>query len=191
MKINRLETKKSKGKTTVFIEFEVRSIEGDTWEDDHAFITRKVMWNKWLLKHIVTFCPWDSGYNFILFGDSLLETGRNLIKNGSTVSHVHDGRQAMQAGAMLHKIDSDDIPEGLNTMDNLFKRRETYLEPVPNSVLSEMKETHKYSNAMGMNKQEYSDKMFKINSKKHRNYEEGLWRDTWTLISNRARRWWD
>jgi hypothetical protein len=191
MKINRLETKKSRGKTTVFIEFEVRSIEGDTWEDDHAFITRKVMWNTWLLKHIVTFCPWDFGYNSNLFADSLKETGRNLIENGNSVNHVKDGRQALQAAGMLHKLDSNDIPEGLDTLDNLWERRITHFEPVPGTEYSEMVETHQYDNAMGMDRQEYGDKMFKINSAKHKKYEEGLWKDTWDFISRRARRFWD
>jgi len=191
MKINRCETKKSKGKTTVFIEFEVRSIEGETFEDDHAFITRKVMWNQWMFKHIVTFCPWDFGYNSNLFADSLMETGRNLIEHGNTVTHVHDGRQAMQAAGMLHRLDSNDIPEGLDTSDHRWERQSTYFKDIPNTSYSEMKSKHHQGNAMDMDRQEYADKMFKINNKIHQKYEEGLWKDTWDFISRRARRFWD
>lgn len=188
IKIKTLKTFKLKGKTRVKIEFDAYI---DEYED-HEFITRKVKWNEWMLKHLVSFCPWDFSYNLQLFGDSLIKTGKNSIVNGNLLHSTKYGRRAMYAGTMLNKIAVDEqVPEHLKACYRFEENKEIHWEDIPDSDYIEMKTKYLTQNKMGMEQRDYDSKMVRLQVKKERDIEKRVSKDIFAFIHKYQYQFWD
>lgn len=164
-----------------------------THEDEHTDITKKSKLNsEWMLKHLLNFRRWDWSYNFSLFADSLMETGRNMLEQDRFVKSEKQGRRCLHAAAMLKKIADDKLISDCDT--GLSRRLENTgiaFVDIDGSEYSRLEWVYNSSNSMGMNQDEYENKMFKLAHDKEDKIKEGLINDTFELIRKNFRRWWD
>lgn len=194
MIIKKMTTKKLTGRTRVSIVIDIphdRGRHGDTPEEEHGYIQERVERNKWLLEHFTVFQPWDHSYNMHLLGDSFLETGRNIRDYDRHVGSDKQAKTCMYAGALLHKVASGDtLPENIDTLKKRWDRNTMYSEKVRGN-LHQIKHRYNFDNAMGMDREEYENKMTRIALKTHSDVEERVYQDMMALITKYFRSWWN
>lgn len=174
------------------VEHDATCDEDFTIEDDHEQITRNIKNNsEWMLNHLVEFRRFDWCYNLSLFSDSLKATGKHLIEEDLFVKSKKQGRRCLHAAGMLEKIANDNL---IADCDTGWRRRlentEMEFVEVPGTDYMRLEWKYNYTNAMGMDPDEYDSKMTKLSVGKENKIKEGLITDTFELIRKNFQRWW-
>lgn len=173
-------------KTKVGITFEIE--DNDERWNNIDFLNRKLEYNEWLAEHIVNFCPWDYSYNIHLFADSLDQLGKNMIEYGHGVNSIKGGRRTLNAAALLRDCNESSslkdkscqyLYEGVT---HVFTRGENY---------TSMTSKYKEGNAMGMEPNEYYNKMWKISHDRCEKIDKEKWSFVWGYLKKYLRHMWD
>lgn len=133
--------------------------------------------NKWLLKQFINFRAWSADHYCVeLFADSLIATGRRLIKNNTSVDSIKFGRRAIFAGNQLKKAYSYTCA----TDDKVVHQWLARFYPGASSLNFNKKTTSKLE-----------DKLYGLASKRARNKKDMMIKDAWAYITKYINYFWD
>lgn len=183
-------------KTYINIRIEV---ELDKWDDFDSLKSRVVQNVPWMADHICQWGDYDHSYSIQLFIDSLQALGRGLLRWNNAVGSERNGRRALTAAAMLKRAYNYESWEDKSYLNWSARSKHLHI-PISakgNVVLKkyakyfQMKTVHTFSNAMGMDKEEYADKMWRIIHDRQKITEANLKIDAWVYIQKHIESFWD
>lgn len=161
------------------------------WKEAKDILDRVKKNKNWMLEHLGDWADWDYSSTVHLFADALERLGKGLIKWDNNTMSLRNGRRALFAARRLKKLieigDYYMTPD--KSMDNHSKRQRRRDVPVDGYVW--WKPIYDYDNLMGMGRQEYENKMYKVITKRLKYSFETEWADTWAYIGKYLRHWWD
>lgn len=142
----------------------------------------------WLLKHYVGWRNWDHCYTIDLFKDSLQNLGKGVY-TGDFIGSKKAGARAMLAADMLDKAYLDSPVDKSRT--NHIKRFEMNWKKLPKTGgMSQLIFNYPYSNAMGMDNEEYQTKMGNVIRKRMEKEENNKKTAVWQYIRKYLEYWW-
>lgn len=163
----------------------------DKWDKPEDALYRLKRNLKWMPNHVVNWADFDWCYTVDMFAESLVKLGEGLLRWNNCKNSVKDGRRALFAGKRLKKA-ADNLFPGTDdkSMKNHMSRFEFNHVKIPNGMV---RMEHKYllDNAMGMDREEYEDKMYQVIAKRVKAESEREWKETWAYIGKYMRHWWD
>lgn len=147
------------GKTKIQITFEVNEDKHFDIDEMRARMDRTA---PWLVEHLYSWADFDHSYSVNLFVDALHNLGKGLLRWNNGVSSERNGRRCLAAAAMFKKAYSFESWND-KSYENWSSRRKNRWKALKGTKgMSQMVTDHIKDNAMGMDKKEYSDKMWKI-----------------------------
>lgn len=192
MKLQNIKKKvyKYKGVQKVSVEFDV------VYDNKHDAYTAKELQDvlneqDWFLEHYIKWRSWDEHYTIELFKDSLYKLGK-CVYEGDFVGSEKQGARALLAADMLDKLYLN--PPKDKSMDNHMKRFTLKSKPFKTKTLGLMyKLIHEYpySNAMGLPKEEYERKMFKVIHDRQEKAAKKNKAALWAFIGKYIEHWWN
>lgn len=185
MKILKTKVHRYGGKTIATLQFEVEEDRHNTKEEIQHRLERNA---PWMAYHLINWADFDHSYSIELFIDSLKHLGKGLIRWNNAFHAKRNGRKALQAAAMLERAynyhSSDDV-----SYKNWANRCPVWWKKIKSG--SRMMRDYPYDNAMNMDREEYSDKMFIIIINRQRKQEETLKKEAWEFTHKHIEKWWD
>jgi hypothetical protein len=181
---------KYKGVQKVSINFDV------VYENEHDAYTAKELQDvineqDWLLEHYIKWRNWDEHYTIKLFRDSLYHLGKRVY-DGHFVGSEKQGARALLAVDMLDKLYLN-IPND-KSMDNHMKRFTLKSKPFRSTTLGlvhRVYHEYSYANAMGLPKEEYESKMFKVIHDRQEKAAKKNKAALWAFIGEYIEYWWN
>lgn len=179
-------------KIKVRVEFEVD--ECSYW--DKETVEERAEVNQWILEYYLTFMNFDYYSTIQLLCDSLEVLGKGLLKWNNHSDALRTGRRALFAAHLLHKA-YDNAYYELSDTDKSYinwKSRHTdYFEPVRRNQMLGQAWCHKYlyDNAMGMDREEYSTKMYRLILKRNKKVFEERKIAAWNFLNKHIESFWD
>jgi hypothetical protein len=181
-----IKARRKNGKVHVTITFDAQE---DRWFKKDEIIARMNITKGWLLRHLYTWADFDHSYSIELFKDALENLGKGLIRWDHAVLGKRNGRRAIRASKMLDQAYFKEYYES-KSYENWRKRSTMQWRPLKNGM-SQMYYNYLYDNAMGMDKKEYSDKMFKLIHKREERIKLKQKINVWKFIHKYIEHWWD
>lgn len=184
------------GKTFVDVRIEV---EMEQWDKLSSLKDRIALTVPWMADHLCQFGDYDYSYNISLWVDSLTALGRGLLRWNNVVGSQRNGRRALTAAAMLKRAYNYESWEDKAYLNWSARSKHLHI-PINakgNVVLKkyakyyQLKTIQTYDNAMGMNREEYADKMWKIIHDRQKITEAQMKIDAWAYIQKHLCSWWD
>jgi hypothetical protein len=184
---------KYRDKIKVQINFEVDEEDKSYW--DVKEVRARVERNQWMIKHLYRWADFDHSFSIELFAESLENLGRGLLRWDNCVDSEKNGRRALYAAALLrraydgHLFDIND-----KSYDNWASKNQIgwkkYHHPKKKGLM-QMTVTQTDDNAMGMDRKEYSNKMYKIIYKRNKKIIDERKEFVWKYIHKYIEQWWD
>jgi hypothetical protein len=185
MEIKNIKSKvyKTKGRIKAKLEFEIEDENNDVYS-----LNKKLNQNTWMFPHLVSFYPFDYGYNLQLFSDSLKATGTYIVNEGHFVGNKKTGRRALYASHLIRECYYTDHTDD-KSFDNLCSRERMDWKKIKGGMYK-IETTYLKDNAMNMDKEEYSKKMFKIIHNRWHKQDNDKWASSWAYLSKYLKHFW-
>ena len=146
---------------------------------------------EWMGKHLTAWADFDQAYTLDLFCDSLRHLGKGLLRWDNCVHSVRNGRRALFAAHLIDKA--------YNYESHLDKSYKSWSKRCPSRWVrlkspkgcSQMVHDYPYTNAMGMDKEAYSHKMWKVIHDRQEKIERDMQDSAWKYLQQHIRSMWD
>ena len=178
--------RRKSGKVHIKIEYDV---EEDKWMGKNEMKARLERTLPWLAPHLHTWADFDQGYSIDLFCDSLTALGKGLLRWSNHLNAEHCGHRALAAARMLHDAYHYETWED-KSYQNWSSRNVHGWKPYKKG-LTQMTTTHLYNNAMGMDREEYSSKMWHLIFDRQKVVEANMKKEAWEFIHKHIESFWD
>lgn len=174
-------------------------VELDKWDDFDSLKSRVVLNVPWMANHICQFGDYDYSYSVSLWIDSLIALGRGLLRWNNVVGSQRNGRRALIAAAMLKRAYFYENWEDKSYL-NWSSRSKHVSIPISekgnvvlkkNAKYFQLTTVHAFDNAMGMDKEEYADKMWRIIHNRQKKTEAQMKIDAWAYLQKHLTSFWD
>ncbi len=176
-------------KTFVNIQIEV---ELEKWDDLDSLKKRVNLNIPWMADHICHFGDYDYSYAVSMFVDSLQALGRGLLRWNNVVGSLRNGRRALTAAGMLKRAYGYESWEDVSYKNWSARNRHVHIPiQVKKHKYYQMKTLHEHDNAMGMDREEYADKMWRLIHNRQKKVEAQMKIDAWAYIQKYIEHWWD
>lgn len=177
------------GKVKVKITFEVNE---DRWFDKDEIKARIERTAPWMVEHLYSWADFDQAYSINLFVDALHNLGKGLLRWNNHTNALKDGRRCLAAAGMLKKAYNYKSYDDKSYI-NWQKNNSIWWKKLKGTKcgLMQMVTEHPSENAMGMDKEVYSDKMWKLIHKRQTKVEEEMKKEAWEFIHKYISHWWD
>lgn len=177
------------GKVKVKITFEVQEDKHFDIDEMRARLDRTA---PWLVEHLYSWADFDHCFTINIFIDSLYNLGKGLLRWNNCASSQKNGRRCLAAAAMLKKAYNYETYKD-KSYQNWAEGNSHWWRKLKGNKqgLSQMMTDYTKGNAMGMDKQEYSNKMWNIIHNRQKRVEESLKREVWEYIHKYLEHWWD
>lgn len=177
------------GKVKVKITFEVNE---DRYFDKDEMKARMDHTAPWLVEHLYSWADFDQVFSINLFVDALHNLGKGLLRWDNHTNALKCGRRCLAASAMLKKAYSFEAYND-KSYQNWSSRNKLWWKKLRGTKqgLSQMMTDHLKDNAMGMDKEEYSSKMWKLIHERQKPVEAAMKKDAWDFIHKYIEHWWD
>ncbi len=189
MKILTSKVYRQNKKTYVKILLEVEETQWKSKDEMQARLNKTL---PWMAEHLVEWADFDYGYTIDLFVDSLTHLGKGLLSWDNCTNSLRNGRRALTAAKMLHNAYNYATWDDKSYI-NWSARNTTTWTKIKGGVMEGtlMKNECVFSNAMGVEAQEYSDRMWRIIYKRQTEAEEALKKEAWEYIAKYIVYLWD
>lgn len=174
------------GKTKVRVEFEVAE---DKYFDKDEIVARLKVTTPWLLEHLIGWADFDHYFTIQLWIDSLERLGDGLIRWDNALHARRNGRRAKFAAHLLKRAYNWETYND-KSYENWINRHSNIFKSAGKGYTRLMHDYH-YDNAMGMDRREYSNKMWKIITNRSDKCEQQAIDDAWAYIKKYLPMWWD
>lgn len=176
-----------KGKVKIKIEFEVE--EDKSYFDKDEMEARLNRTTPWMLEHLYSWADFDHCFSVNLFIDALYNLGRCLLRWNNHTNTLKCGRRCLVASKMLEKAYNSHVTED-KSYENWSNRHKYRWVPLKNGM-SQLVTDHLHDNAMGMDREEYSNKMWKIIHNREKKVEAARKKEAWEFIHKYLESFWD
>lgn len=152
---------------------------------------RHFFWNlAWLLPHAWKWRGFDHHYSLDLYLDSLEKLGYELMRYDNCTLSRRNGRRCLTAARQLRKVSKENTTIEDRAYKNWSSRRRDKFIPLKDGM-TEWADEELQDNAMGMDRKEYSNKMWHIIHKRTSKEEEEYFKESWAYLVKWHRHWWD
>lgn len=181
-----LKVHRYKGKVKVNITFEVNETRDFDKDEIKARLNRSA---PWMLEHLYSWADFDHFFSINLFVDALYNLGKGLLRWNNHTNALKCGRRCLAASAMLKKAYNYEAWNDKSYQNH--QKRTEYKWGKFKRGLSRLETTPLYDNAMGMDREEYENKMYKVIHKRQKREEEHMKQEAWAFIHKYIEHWWD
>lgn len=175
------------GKVKIKIEFEVE--EDKKYFDKDEMKARLDRTTPWMLEHLYSWADFDQCYSINLFQESLYYLGKGLLRWDNCISSTKNGRRCLAAAKMLERAYNSCMTED-KSYENWSDRHKLRWVPLKNGM-SRMARDQLCDNAMGMDREEYSSKMWEVIHERTKKIEAVRKKEVWEFIHKYIEYFWD
>ncbi len=146
----------------------------------------------WMIEHLYSWADFDHFFSINLFVDALHNLGKGLLRWDNCVLSQSNGRRCLTASAMLKKAYNYESWND-KSYRNWASRNSIWWKKLQGTKkgLSQMMTDHIKDNVMGMDKEEYSQKMWKLIHKRQEKVKKELKESAWKYIHKYIEHFWD